>query len=150
MPKIIELIALITISIFAGGCIVIGLVLVPFWQSMNPADFLSYFSSWSFTIGATMLTIGLIAQCSVILALMQNKSGKRRNLWCTSAVSLGMTFVLFFVYFVKANAGFAHSTIDPLQVVYELKLWELMHWLRVGLILLSTLLAIIALVDESE
>lgn len=132
--KLIELISLIGVSLFTGGCIVIAFILVPFWQSMNPIDFLEHFHVWSFKVGVTMLSMELIAQIALFISFLHNKQVKVRKFWLLSTI-----------YFAGVNYDLVHAKIHHSEVHNTLKTWEVMHFVRIVFSMLAILFCSIAL-----
>lgn len=147
--RIAETMALMTMSMFLGGCLVIGFVLVPFWQSMEPLGFLEFFPAWSPTIGITMLSLELMGQIAIIMAFSYNmNNAKTRGLWFLSLISFTMTFALIFIYFAKTNSAFMHATINHAEIHKTLIMWRAMHFVRIGFSALAVLLAALAIVKK--
>lgn len=151
MLKLSHFLSLAFSSAFMGGCIIVAVVLVPFWQSMEPIQFLKYFEQWASNIGITMLLLEIVAQVFLLIAIRDfGDRSIARRLWIMSTIAFAFTFLIFFMYFAKINYQMMNSMIDPLLVPAELKLWRLMHGTRTGFAMISLVFSITSMLSLSK
>ncbi len=125
----------IAVGLSAGAMLTEGAVLVPYWRSLPPQAFLTWYSA-----NATRLFdfFGPLEIASTVLAIVATgwyRFGGRPGSGCFAAATVLMLAVLaaFPLYFRAANDSFAAGTIALDQVASELDHWNLWHWLRTWL-----------------
>ncbi|UKB78108.1 DUF1772 domain-containing protein [Chryseobacterium sp. MEBOG07] len=148
----LPLLSLITHSLFVGGCTVILFVLVPFWQKIAAEDFLTWFSFNSKSVGLTMLPLEavplIISISTYIIAYKQRLT--TRNIWLANLICNVIILIMFFAYFMPANAAMASKNIPIEHVAGELKRWEIIHSLRTFLAILAILFCGLAMRKEQK
>lgn len=134
-------------GLFAGAMLTEGLVLVPYWQSLNPAEFFSWYKAndqrlLGFFGPLTSLTV-VLAIAAACVSLWQGHSG--RWLVLLAAIISLMVIASFFVYFQKANASFATASLRVEEVATQLKRWARWHWCRTSLSVVALALSLLSL-----
>ncbi len=133
-------------SIFLGSQITEGMLLVPYWQSLSPIDFYTYYQDFGpainrfytvLTILALIIPIGLSAYFS-----RTKSSGLTFSLISALFAILFVSF--FYIYFKETNELFYQSAFDGDDLRNELITWSKWHWGRVVLESLSLLFLILA------
>ncbi|MCF0074214.1 DUF1772 domain-containing protein [Dyadobacter sp. CY261] len=126
-------------SAFTGGCLVILLVLVPFWQTMSPAGFLSWFSMNAKALGSTMLPLEMMPLMSSIILSVNafKKKLANKNAWMIAAICNLLVLVIFIAYFMPANFAMAGGTLAESKVASELLQWKSFHAIRTSLSILA-------------
>lgn len=126
------LFATIALGLSAGALVAEGGVLVPYWRSLPPEEFLGWYEQ-----NASLLVrfFGLIEVLSTLLVV-----AAAGLTWLTGhpgsgllALSAALTLAVlaaFPLYFQRANASFAEATIAVESVAGELRRWESWHWGR--------------------
>ncbi len=149
----IELLYAVTagiLGIFAGAQIAEGVLFVPYWKSMKPADFyeehkvfgpIVYKFFAPLTIAATLIPIG-----TAIYALMVDAPGKMAVL-LTGFFTL-LFFATYYLYFKKANQSFADASLSEDELPLELVKWGKWHWTRIYLELAALVCVLIALITN--
>lgn len=134
-------------GLFAGAMLTEGLVLVPYWQSLTPAEFFSWYQAndqrlLGFFGRLTSLTV-LLAIAAALVSLWQGQPG--RWLALLDAIISLMVIASFFVYFQKANASFATASLRVEDVATQLKRWGSWHWGRTSLSFVALALSLLSL-----
>jgi hypothetical protein len=124
-----------SIGVFAGAMLTEGLVLVPYWRSLRPAEFFAWYSANGQRLqgffGPLTAVTALLSIASALLSLWQGHPGR----WPTvlAAALLIAVVSTFYLYFRKANASFTAASISDVKLGAELTRWATWHWWRVGL-----------------
>jgi hypothetical protein len=151
MNRPLSLLALISSSLFLGACLVIGVVLVPYWQSMQGLAFLDYFSRWGPILGMLMFPLGGFAQLTLILACWEARADRSAfRWWLMSALCFSLIIVLFVFYFSHTNLAMIHKVIDISILSQTLVTWQVFHWLRTVIALSSVCLAMVGILKQSR
>ena len=124
-----------TSGLFAGAMLTEGLVLVPYWRSLKPAEFFAWYAANGQRLlgffGPLTSVTALLAIAAALLSLWQGHPG--RWLALLAAVLLAVVVSTFYLYFQKANASFTAASISDVKLGAELTRWATWHWCRVGL-----------------
>lgn len=137
----LQIAALIALSAFVGAFLFIALVMVKFWQSLEPQSFLDWMTQDLFFLPRLMVPLNLVSLLLTIVALAVSwKVFPDRRL----ALSLGggaivLCTITFPIYFAGANAEFVTQSINLSDVASKLTIWSNWHWLRTGLAMLAAL-----------
>lgn len=135
-----------SLGLFAGGMLTEGGLLVPYWRSLAPADFLAWYATHGHRLqaffGPLTTATGLLAIAAAVLSVWQGHPGR----WLTvlAAVIMLVVVATFFVYFGKANASFTSGSVGVGNVVTELARWGTWHWARTGLSFAALAAALLA------
>lgn len=144
---VLQYLSAAALGLWAGALLLEGAVLVPIWRSLPPEEFFAWHPAsgprlYRFFYPLTVVAI-LATSAAVVLAWMATHPG--RWLALTSGVlSLGM-LATYFLYFERANSGFAAATIKPDELQAELARWAAWHWVRVAFGLAAFGAALLAL-----
>ena len=68
LARILNLLSVITLSLFSGAFLFIALVVVKFWQAAAPEDFLNWMSDNFFRFPTLMVPLNMIALVLTIAA----------------------------------------------------------------------------------
>lgn len=121
------------LGVFLGAQVTEGFLLVPYWQSLSPADFLAWYAANDRRLldffGPLTTMVVLLSCAAAALSVWQAHRG--RGFAVAAAVFALVIMSLFFVYFQSVNASFAAGTISANVVPAELARWAAWHWLRV-------------------
>jgi hypothetical protein len=140
------LLAVAALGLSAGALVTEGAVLVPFWRSLEPAEFLDWYGRH-----ATLLLrffgplegagAALAAAAATLASLDGGDAGRLLGAAALLALAVLAAFPL---YFQKVNAGFAARSVAPERVAAELRRWSLWHWGRTALAVGAFLCAALA------
>jgi hypothetical protein len=113
LARILNLLSVISLSLFSGAFIFIAVVVVKFWQAVAPDVFLSWMSDHFFRFPLLMVPLNIVA---LLLTIASFGTGwKSRS---SSRIPLGLSVVCIFactltypIYFAGANAEFLNRSI---------------------------------------
>ena len=147
MRDVLNLLAAALLGVSLGAMLSGGVLLIPFWRELAPADFLVWFGANArrMFVFFTPLQLGsaLLASVAAVAAL-GSKSPSRH--WAVIAALFAIAVLVpYFMFFQRANAGFADPAANVNDVAAQLARYAEWQWLRIGLGALafaSSLLAI--------
>lgn len=126
--NVLQLSAVMLNACFIGGMLLIAIVLVPYWQALEPQVFLDWFSVYSDSIGNMMIPLGPIVVLLAIVSFYLNP--KARFLWGLTILFLFANVAYFILYHKPTNAMFSEQTIVLDVVTEEVDKWLTYHWQR--------------------
>lgn len=106
--------------------------LVPYWRSLDPAEFTTVFSTSLPTVGGTMIFLTILGTGTIVIAAgvaAWKKLPSRNWLIAGAAGALIMLATVPF-YFGAANPLLAGGTLSAEEITAELATWQKMHWFR--------------------
>ncbi len=135
-------------AIFLGSQITEAVLLVPYWQSLSPSEFYSYYQEFGPAINRfyTVLTITALI---IPIALSGNYYRSKSSGLTLSLISVffAILFVAcFYIYFKGTNELFYQSAFNEDDLKNELITWASWHWGRVVLESISLLFLVAAVV----
>ena len=135
LALILNLLSVVSLSLFSGAFLFIALVVVGFWQAAAPEFFLNWMSDNFYRFPVLMVPLNMVALLLTIAAF--GTAWKSRP---NSRIPLGLSVVCIFactltyqIYFAGANAEFLNRSIDLSQIGDAIDTWTTWHWLRTGL-----------------
>jgi Domain of unknown function (DUF1772) len=147
LARILNLLSVVSLSLFSGAFLFIAFVVVRFWQAVEPDVFLSWMSDHFFRFPAFMVPLNMISLLLTIAAF--GTAWKSRP---ASRIPLGLSLFFFFtctitypIYFAGANAEFLNRAIASSfravthqesalpQISDAIHTWATWHWARTGL-----------------
>lgn len=136
---VLRLLSVAALGVFVGAMLTEGFVLVPYWRSLPPAEFLAWYAANDRRLlgffGPLTSVTALLAVAAALASLWE---GHPRRWPAGVAAVLSVVVVsTFFLYFQEANASFAAATIGAEDVPAELGRWARWHWLRTGVSLVA-------------
>ena len=145
--ELLQLLTSLILGLFVGSLLTEGMILVPYWRSLNPETFLAlhgalgprlfrYFAP--LTVAST-----LIPAVTFIYCFWVGAEG-----WTYSAIVAAIQLAIlgiFFYYFKSANASFASGSVGVDGLPAELSRWSNWHWLRTTMGLVAFALSLMAL-----
>jgi len=149
MKQFLLLLSVAFFSVFIGAQITEGALLIPYWQSLSPSVFYSYYNEFGTTIGKfyTVLTI-IAALIPIVLAIhckFTNSAGLKFAL--LSSLFAVLFVASFYVYFKSTNESFFQSAFDDEMLKAELVVYGKWHWGRVVIECVSLFFLILALIN---
>jgi hypothetical protein len=138
--------AVAALGIFAGAMLTEAGVLVPYWRSLAPQDFLRWYGANGDRLLAFFSPVTTAAAVLALLAAAGSLwEGHGGRWWSLAAAALALaTVASFFVYFERANASFAQATIAVDAVPAELARWSAWHTARTVVSVLAFAAALLA------
>jgi hypothetical protein len=139
MADALRWLSMACLGVFLGAQVTEGFLLVPYWQSLAPADFLAWYAANDRRLldffGPLTTMVVLLSCAAAALSVWQAQRGRG---FAVAAALLALVILsLFFVYFQSVNASFAAGTISPNAVPAELARWATWHWVRIMLAALA-------------
>ena len=141
------LLAAVALGLMAGALVAEGALLVPFWRSLSPGEFLSWYKRHAallqgffgpLEVAAAVLTMGAAA-----LKWVGRTDGRY---WLAGSAILGLAVLAVFpLYFQRANKSFRAGTIAMDRVQQELRRWSRWHWFRTILAIAAFTAAVVAI-----
>jgi hypothetical protein len=135
-------------SIFIGSQITEGVLLVPYWKSISPDDFYSYYKQFGPSIGQfyTILTI-IAALIPISISIYCKRiNSKALKLALISSFFAILFIACFYAYFKGANELFYQASLSDLELKEELVTWNYWHWRRIVLEFISLIFLILTLI----
>ncbi len=145
--EVIRFLSAAALGLFAGAMLTEGGVLVPWWRSLRPAEFLAWYAAHGHRLqgffGPLTIATALLALAAAFASLWEGHPGR----WLATLAAAVMVAVVatFYLYFGKANASFANGSLGVDQVATELARWSRWHWWRTGLSFVALAAATMAL-----
>jgi hypothetical protein len=135
LARILNLLSVISLSLFSGAFLFIAFVVVRFWQAAEPDIFLSWMSDHFFRFPMLMIPLNMVSFLLAIAAF--GTAWKSRP---TNRIPLGLSLICIFacsitylIYFAGANAEFLNRAIALPLVGDAIHTWATWHWVRTGL-----------------
>ena len=150
--KIFSQIATTLFGLLAGGMVLIATGLVPYWRSLDTAEFTQAFAISLPTVGGTMIVLTILGTGSMVLAAglaFWKKTPNRAWLAAGAAATLIMLACVP-LYFGAANPLLAGGTLSADAITAELAIWQQMHWFRTIIGILGLFCAIRAGYAQSD
>ncbi|WP_299474442.1 hypothetical protein [uncultured Roseibium sp.] len=124
--------ATILLGLLAGGSLLIATGLVPYWQSLKPAEFTRVFEANLAPVGGTMAVLTVLGTGSVMIVAGLALWMKLPNrLWLAAAATAALAMVATLpLYFGDANPLLAGGALSASATIAELATWQKMHWFR--------------------
>lgn len=139
MSRFTQILSLASMSAFAGGCLVVSVVMVPSWRKMDPEAFLDWFPTNGPRLGLTLFPMEAAGASSAVLAFigaLRRRSAGRLP-WGLSGLCIVATLGLLPAYFAGANARMINGAVGTPEVDDELERWARWQWLRTALTVLA-------------
>jgi len=135
MKQFLLYFSIATFSIFIGSQITEGILLVPYWKSLSPSNFYSYYKQFGPLIGQFYTILTIVA---ALIPFLISIYCKRIN---SSALSLALSssffailfIACFYIYFKGTNELFYQASLSDIELKKELIIWNYWHWSRIVL-----------------
>ena len=133
-------------SIFLGSQITEAMLLIPYWQSLSPSEFYSYYQEFGPAINRFYTVLTITALIIPIALSVYYYSFKSPGLpFSLIAAFFAILFVAcYYIYFKGTNQLFYQSAFNDVDLKNELIIWSSWHWGRVVLESLSLVFLIAA------
>lgn len=135
LARILNLLSIVSLSLFSGAFLFIAFVVVRFWEAVEPDVFLNWMSDHFFRFPALMMPLNMVSFLLTIAAF--GTAWKSRP---TSRIPLGLSLIFIFactltysIYFAGANAEFLSRAIALPLIGDAIRTWAVWHWARTGL-----------------
>ena len=137
------------LGLLSGAMLLIAVSFVPFWRGLAPAEFRTWFSANSGSIGALMFPLGMTSAVASITAWMfcERKEARRCHLYAMLA-ALGVVLVTLAIN-EPANRLFAEpGALNDEDTSKLLVRWIAWHWVRLLLGMGAFFAAVSALMEH--
>jgi hypothetical protein len=136
-----------SLGIYAGAMLTEGGVLVPYWRSLAPAEFLRWYAANAQRLlafyGPVTSISGILTLLSAVASLWEGHPGRW---WALAATLIALVVIgSYFLYFEQANASFAAATIAVEAVPAELARWGTLHNARSALCVAALVASLLAI-----
>jgi hypothetical protein len=150
--RVVQTGALATTAAFAGGALLIQLVTVPQWRSMDAVAFGTQFATSGPATGAVLFPIEVASVLLLGRAAYSTIKARHpaRLPWTLATAAMVGTVLLLPLYFAGANLAMLDPTFPPQSISAELTTWYRWNWIRTGLALAGTVLTCAALVANGR
>lgn len=151
LARILNLLAVISLGLFSGAFLFIALVVVKFWQAVEPDVFLNWMNDHFFRFPTLMVPLNMISLVLAIAALGTAWKSQPENRLALglSAICILVCTITFPLYFAGANAEFLNRTLAVPQIARAIDTWATWHWVRTGLAFAALIFASFALFQRS-
>lgn len=141
------LLAAIALGLMTGALLAEGALLVPFWRSLQPADFLAWYRKYAALLqgffGPLEIAAAALTLAAAVLEWVNEGDGRY---WLASSAILGVAVLAVFpLYFQRVNTSFRTGSIAIDLVQGELQRWSRWHWGRTTLALAAFSNAVVAI-----
>lgn len=122
----------VLLGLLGGALLLIGLGDLPYWLTLDLAEFNGHFSTSVPFVANVMKPLGFSATGLILLVTglaVWKKLPTRNWLIAASVCTLAM-FVTFPIYFSGTNAALAEGVLSASEITQTLKQWQLVHWFR--------------------
>lgn len=135
------------LGLASGALLTEAVVLVPWWCSMEPEAFLSWYAAYARTLFLLFAPLEIVgALLAVAAAVFERLYGDTRSGFLMVAAFLSVAVLIAFpLYFGEVNATFASGEIPHPEVGPELLRWTRWHWARTVLEIAAFSSALLAL-----
>jgi hypothetical protein len=137
------------LGLLSGAMLLIAVSIVPFWRGLAPAEFRTWFSANSASIGALMFPLGMSSAVASITAWMfaVGKAARRWHLYAMLG-TLGVVLVTLAIN-EPANRLFAEpGALNDEDTSALLTRWIVWHWIRLLLGMGAFYAAVCALMEQ--
>lgn len=135
ISTIVNLLAVVSLSLFSGAFLFIACAIVGFWQSVSPEVFLSWMSDNFYRFPVLMVPLNMVALFLTIAAFCTawKSQPDRRIPIGSSVVCIFACTLTYQIYFAGANAEFLNRSIELPLVSDAIHTWATWHWVRTAL-----------------
>jgi hypothetical protein len=147
LADVLRLLAVAAVGIFVGSMLTEGLVLVPFWQSLAPGDFLTWYAANDQRLLDYFAPLTVVAALLPLAAAVLSLWVGHPNRWYAvfAFVVMAVIVAMFPLYFQGVNQSFSTASIAPSDVAPALERWAAWHWVRTALSVAALVAALLAL-----
>ena len=134
LTSLVSVLGVVLLGVTAGAMLAEAAVLVPYWQSVAPADFFDWYSENASRLVDFYSPLEIVSAV-VALVCATSYSWQSRpaaRLWWVAAILSIVVIAMFFVYFKDANAAFLNRAIAEDSLAEALATWSRWQWARVG------------------
>ncbi|MEL6729298.1 MAG: DUF1772 domain-containing protein [Pseudomonadota bacterium] len=145
MIDILNTLSTAMLGLLAGALLTEGMILVPYWRKMDPAEFFRLHGDMGpslFRYFAPLTTAAVLF--AVLAAIMTLTSPTLSYARLIAGGGAMLTLMIFFIYFKTANQSFADQSLSHDALKPELTRWATWHWIRTAIIFTAFACAVVA------
>lgn len=119
-------------GIFAGAMLLIGIGLIPYWESLSPDQFRLWFSENGFRIGRLMVPLAATSFAVSWLAVWVARKSAIK--WFTLISAMALSFIFLEYLFVHKSLNgilLGDQVLSLTQITEYLSQWKTFHWIRI-------------------
>jgi hypothetical protein len=144
--NVLRSLSVAALGIFAGAMLTEGFILVPYWRSLAPNEFFTWYAANGRRLleffGAVTVIAGTTILVDALVAFARRDPG--RSFVVLAAGLIVAVILMFPIYFQQVNESFAAATIPPGDLHDELARWAMWHRVRTVLSVAALVLASLA------
>ncbi len=130
-------IAALALGISAGASLAEQTLLVPFWQSLSPIEFLEWYQNNKARLVAfyspLQIWSAVLALVACVVSFVAGAPGKQKMLLLAATLFAILVLATFFAFFKDANAALAAGVMEPAELREALEVWGGWQWGRIVL-----------------
>ena len=144
---VLQLLSVASLGIFAGAMLTEGFVLVPFWRSLTPGNFLAWYAANDQRLLDFFSPLTSVTALFAVGAAVASFWTGQRDRWASLVAAVLSVVIVstFFLYFKQANTRFAEARISSRDVPAALARWAAWHRARTVLSLVALASALFSL-----
>jgi len=145
--EVLQLISSLALGLLVGSLLAEAMILVPYWRSMEPKEFLSLHSTLGPRLFLYFAPLTILATIFPVLAAVVPVILGATFHWLSlvPAIITLLMLAIYMGYFKGANDSFKSGSVGVEGLSEELTKWAKWHWIRVvlGIVAFITSLLVI-------
>ena len=131
--EILQLMSCFSLGLLVGSLLTEAMILVPYWCTMEPKEFLSLHSALGPRLFMYFAPLPILATILPVLAAIMPVILGTTSHWLSvvPAIIALIMLVIYFAYFKGANDSFKSASVGIDGLSDELTKWAKWHWTRV-------------------
>ena len=147
LASALKLLAVGFLGVFAGANLTEGYLEVPYWKSLTPAEFFSWYAAndkrlIDYFRPLTIATALVVLSATIVVWWVRDPARWSITL---SALLVAVMIAMFFGYFRAANESFSHRSVAPADLPDALARWGSLHTVRIVLSMLALAASLLSL-----
>lgn len=133
--EVLHLISSLVLGLLVGSLLTEAMILVPYWRSMEPKEFLSLHHTLGPRLFKYFAPLTILATILPVLAAVMPLILGARSHWLSlvPAIITLVMLAIYMGYFKGANDSFKSGSAGVEGLSEELTKWAKWHWIRVVL-----------------
>ena len=142
--EIFQLMSSLALGLLAGSLLTEAVILVPYWRTMDPKEFLSLHGTLGPRLYGYFAPLTILATIIPVLAALMPLILGAPFHWLhlvPGFITLIM-LAIYFAYFKGANDSFKSGAVGVDGLAKELNNWATWHWIRVVLVIAAFIVSL--------
>lgn len=133
--EVLQMISSLALGLLVGSLLAEAMILVPYWRSMEPKEFLSLHSTLGPRLFLYFAPLTILATIFPVLAAVVPVILGATFHWLSlvPAIITLLMLAIYMGYFKGANDSFKTGSVGVEGLSEELTKWAKWHWIRVAL-----------------